>query len=46
MKRKIQHFFGLGPCWHSLDRYFIVSFVYASWAECNACGMHMDIHQV
>lgn len=46
MKKKIQRFFGLGPCWHSLSRYFIVTFVYASWAECNACGTHMDICQV
>lgn len=39
MKKKIQRFFGLG-------RYFIVTFVYASWAACNACGTHMDICQV
>ena len=45
MKKKIQRFFGLGPCWHSLNRYFIASFAFGSWAECNVCRTRMDIHQ-
>lgn len=46
MKRKIQRFLGLGPCWHSISNYFVRKSSPDGLAECSLCEARVDIHDI